>query len=129
MSYSCSIAANYTLDAIQALIGDPTSSNKLSNDGFWQRGRENSDGAITGVVYKPHPTQLGYVITHGSFRIEPTGTITRWPGMKQDMKDKALKLAYKLCEKDRNGYAADFIFRHVIKDAKMVPTDYSLSVF
>lgn len=127
MGYSCSMAADYTLSAVQALIGDPTSGNRLANGGFWDRGRENKDGAITGVVFKPHATNIGYVITHGSFRIEPTGIINRWPGMKQDMKDKALKLAYKLCEKDRNGYAADYIFRHVIKDAKTFSDNYSLT--
>jgi len=48
---------------------------------FYEIGRENGDGAITGTVLE----DLGYNTARriGSFRISPTGEITRFPRLKQ----------------------------------------------
>jgi hypothetical protein len=88
MGYSCTRDANETLERIQARFGIDNSGNVYSVAGkiyFWERGRENADGAITGKVhrfdsYSPtgdnstaHPA--------GSFRIAPDGAIIRFPGL------------------------------------------------
>ena len=80
MGYSATAAAFRTLDAIgryTAYEGGP--SNGFRNggtEGFWEIGREQKDGAITGMVYL---TRDGYIVKSASFRINPDGVVARFP--------------------------------------------------
>lgn len=117
MGYSCAAAASLVLDAISELIaaelakrpefaGKNVSSNAMPDGGFWERGREQSDGAITGTVYKRTSTyspaeraararQMGADVKPewigdpcrraGSFRIEPDGRVSRFPGIRASL--------------------------------------------
>ena len=83
MGYSCTAAASYTLDAIDRAL-DATNpvrrcSNETPDGGFYERGREQPDGAITGTVWKPCGD--GRVVKRGSFKINADGTVTRFPGL------------------------------------------------
>ena len=83
MSYSCSTKANMVLEElmIQLQVESDKTSNGFSvnwKSCFYEIGKENSDGAITGVVNKE--TTPGFCRVAGSFRIENTGKITRFPG-------------------------------------------------
>jgi len=44
---------------------------------FYDTGREQRDGAITGQVFRMLPD--GFAVRSGSFRIEADGTVTRYP--------------------------------------------------
>lgn len=86
-------ASDYMLKALQERDGDcGGSSNSWGNkDGtFWfmEYGREQGDGAITGTVMQtPHPELGGnYCKRIGGVRIEPDGTVTRWPTSSKDMR-------------------------------------------
>ena len=79
MGYSYAMKAGYTLDAIRNAIGGETT-NAMPDGGFWETGRENGDGAITGTVWKLEPDRL-HVVRRGSFRIEATGKVARFPGL------------------------------------------------
>jgi hypothetical protein len=92
MGYSCTAAANYTLDAIGELIGSPSSNGMPNGDGFFEIGRENADGAITGTVWRKlnaaerarfaHLDALDdRVQRRGSFRIDESGKVRRFPGL------------------------------------------------
>lgn len=101
MGYSCSARAALTLDALQAILTKETpqaGSNALPG-GFWERGREQRDGAITGTVWKTigtytpeqraakaaemgisNPEWIGDPVRKaGSFKINADGTIARFP--------------------------------------------------
>lgn len=93
MGYSARADAFDTLRAIersQKALGC-ASSNGIVKDGqvigFYEIGRENRDGAITGQVFKNcepyHVGQRGpdraYATKAGSFRISPDGVVERFP--------------------------------------------------
>jgi hypothetical protein len=82
MGYSCSKAADDTLKNIQASFRVRNSGNAFS-DGkhelFWEIGRENTDGAITGKVWLSMSDTTARPA--GSFRIDPDGTVVRFPGV------------------------------------------------
>lgn len=91
MGWSCTRAANMTLDAIQQAIG-ATSSNGMPDGGFYEIGRENEDGAITGTVwrllnanerlkYAHLPNVETRVLKRGSFRIDSNGKVRRFHGL------------------------------------------------
>jgi hypothetical protein len=52
------------------------------NKYFYERGRENQDGSITGSIYKfignTHCQKIG------SIKILPNGKVKAWPGMPKD---------------------------------------------
>lgn len=78
MGYSYAAKAGYTLDAIRDAIGAKCS-NGMPDGGFWETGREQADGAITGTVWRAcGPEQ---VTRGGSFRIEACGRVARFPGL------------------------------------------------
>jgi len=91
MGYSCTAVASRVLDFILAdlskNVGNGTSNGWFNNakELFFEQGRENADGAITGRVYEirtqpnQNPNKLCY--QKGSVRIEPSGTITRFYGI------------------------------------------------
>jgi hypothetical protein len=103
MGYSCTAKAALVLAAIQSVMDEAMpndkSSNKLPN-GFWERGREQPDGAITGTVFKTvrilteaerieaaakmggdcRPDWIGNPCARaGSFKISADGKIVRFP--------------------------------------------------
>jgi hypothetical protein len=78
MGYSCAAKASYTRDAIIELIAVRIS-NGMPDGGFFETGREQADGAITGTVWKP--TGDGHVTKRGGFRIEADGRVSRFPGL------------------------------------------------
>lgn len=84
MGYSCTAKAGFVREAIEALIANKLGPGKPSNatldGGFWEIGRENADGSITGKVWKPWGT-AGHVVPRGSFKIDSEGKIVRFPGL------------------------------------------------
>lgn len=103
MGYSCTAKAALVLAAVQSVMDkampDDKSSNKLPN-GFWERGREQPDGSITGTVFKTvrilteaervararemggsvMPDWIGNpCVRAGSFKISADGKIVRFP--------------------------------------------------
>jgi hypothetical protein len=91
MGYSYTTRAGYTLDAITALVSehrpDLKASNSTPEGGFWETGREQKDGAITGTVWRP--TGIRGFVCRGSFRIGPDGAIVRFPALAPEFKHKA----------------------------------------
>jgi len=85
MGYSCTKAAGDVLRTFPRDTEGP--SNTWDHKGhryFWERGREQRDGAVTGTIYREVPPN--HACRVGSFRIEPNGTITRAPfSMKERM--------------------------------------------
>lgn len=84
MGYSCTARAAFVRDAIQKIIDRECpqtdgSSNRTPDGGFWEIGRENADGAITGTVWKP--AGEGYARKRGSFKIDADGAVKRFPGL------------------------------------------------
>ena len=101
MGYSCSKNANDSLDKINNILQDeyttklPTTKDGEVIDftvpnGFFEIGKENYDGAITGTVWKfigSYGSNGNFNCNKvGSFRIEPSGFITRFPLLPRDIK-------------------------------------------
>ena len=82
MGYSYTAKAGFVLDALGVILrGQNPSSNMIEKTGgFWETGREQPDGAITGTVWRPWEKDPSRVVNAGSFRIEPDGRISRFPG-------------------------------------------------
>jgi hypothetical protein len=110
MGYSCTAKAAHTLEGVQAVVAQVgekygyltvlPGSNSLPNKGFWEIGRENPDGAITGTIWRPlnaaekgrwaHLDKLDERVTRaGGFRIEPNGEISRFPGLTKKQRERA----------------------------------------
>lgn len=110
MGYSCTKDAGDKLNAIAqayAEFADHYSSGRhkfghnvmLNNSAlpiaFFERGRENADGAVTGKVMKmvdkfgkiDHDGE--YAVKVGNYRIEPDGTITRFPLLLPEIRKRA----------------------------------------
>lgn len=101
MGYSCSAKASLTMDAMLAILTTagpvftPNSSLSMSNtwkvdetEYFFERGRENEDGAITGSLYRNAPD--GKTCRKmGSVRVSPDGTIARFPTATKEQRIKA----------------------------------------
>ena len=92
MAYSCSTTAANMLGIITktfATKGNPSILTIHGKKYFFERGKENPDGAITGTLYKmpddggvtvaPLMTSKGTCRKMGSVRIEADGLITRFP--------------------------------------------------
>lgn len=104
MGYSCNAASAYALDWIRdnvSLALPAKSSNGMPDGGFWEVGRENADGAITGTVWKPWAVDPLRVVRRGGFRIEPDGRVSRFPGLSAAERAKA-------SEAGRTGYRASY---------------------
>ncbi len=89
MGYSCTQAADNMLGLIRKSFGSPDKgSNTLIIGGkeyFYEVGREQADGAITGSLYlmvSPDSAQKA-----GTFRIDADGTINRFPGLSAKAKN------------------------------------------
>lgn len=80
MGYSCTQAADHMLGVIRHTFGDKDCSNVLILSGeryFYERGRENADGAITGTLMLMLPGDRAHNV--GSYKIAADGTIVRFP--------------------------------------------------
>ena len=99
MSYSCSALAMDTVDALKAQFqegeGKVVASNGWKKNGteyFMEIGKEHRDGAVTGQVHK---IKAGFCYPAGSFRVEPNGTIKRFPTSTAAQRKKAQEMAKK----------------------------------
>ena len=97
MGYSCTAVAGKVLDFIlndlTKNVGNGTSNGWFNNanEYFFEQGRENQDGAITGQVWRKL-NQLAY--RAGSVRVEANGTVTRFYGIPASLRKLAMsKLA------------------------------------
>jgi hypothetical protein len=112
MGYSCTAKASLVMDAVQAIM-DRDNPNRVSNalpNGFWEIGREQADGAITGTVWKTvrkytdaeraaeaakmgehcKPEWVGDpVVRTGSFKVSADGKIVRFPQLTKRQKAEA----------------------------------------
>src|SRR5712691_5997096 len=82
MGYSCTKDAADTLAVIEHTfrVKDGHVLTIRGTDHFFERGREQTDGAITGKLMEMLPDD--YCRSVGTVRIEPDGTITRFPRLK-----------------------------------------------
>ena len=83
MGYSCTKDASLTLGVIghdYATDGNPNVLTIHGEQYFFERGQEQEDGAITGTLMLMLPGD--YCRKAGSVRIEPDGTLTRFPKLK-----------------------------------------------
>lgn len=88
MGYSCAAKASYVQDAMMELlqVNDARPENEKTSNGwqidgktyFCERGRENSDGSITGSVYGPWAQDPTRCIKVGSFKVDGDGKVVRW---------------------------------------------------
>ena len=82
MGYSSSAKASMVLDALMAIVRDTPSSN-VYRDHFYEIGRENGSGAMTGNVWRFTSGKYGddkrMAVRAGSFRIDADGKIKRFP--------------------------------------------------
>lgn len=80
MGYSCTQDASHTLGVIGRMFATDKNPNILTikkTQYFFERGKEQTDGAITGSLMEMLPDN--YCQKVGTVRIEPDGTITRFP--------------------------------------------------
>lgn len=81
MGYSCTKAADDTLAMIREAFASKSNDwYEKERHYFYEIGKENRDGAITGAVW----TMEGY--KKGGFRIEPDGTISRFDHLPASVK-------------------------------------------
>jgi len=104
MGYSCTAAAAYTLEALTTLLALPTS-NGTPDGGFFERGRENASGAITGMVWKPHPRMPGHVTRRGGFHIDHVGKVHHFPGVPRALWARAEAMARETYERNHDPVA------------------------
>lgn len=92
MGYSSTAKASLVLDALMAIVRDTPSSN-VWRDHFFEIGRENADGAITGKVTRFTSGKYGddkrMGVRAGTFRIEANGKIKRFPATTKAERDAA----------------------------------------
>ena len=115
MGYSCNAASAFALDWIRnnvSLALPAGTSNGMPDGGFWEVGRENADGAITGTVWKPWAPDPSRVVRRGGFRIEPDGRVSRFPGLSAAKRRAASEHA-KRTYRERYGGEAETVCRFV----------------
>ena len=102
MGYSCSARASFTLDAVRLFSEFDDSSENWKY--FLERGRENVDGSITGIVYEitgPKDEKGSWPICKkGSFKIDANGEIVRFPGLARNLWDIALIHSIEMYDKE-----------------------------
>ena len=90
MGYSCTVAADdvirRTLNEVNGLpITNYNYPNTWEHNGkkfFYERGREQQDGSITGSVWIM--VSETHARKYGSLKINANGTLKAWPGMPKD---------------------------------------------
>ena len=107
MGYSCTALASFALDRLmERLQGAQRDDKKFPSNGwirngcfyFWERGREQPDGAATGSVLwwecpTRDPARLGRFRGRGTFRIDADGVIVRWPSSQTEERDLSAQAA------------------------------------
>lgn len=99
MGYSCSKAASDMLGLIRHSFSDGRTSNGLRIGAatfFYEIGRENVDGSITGTVFEN--TTPGMCRKYGSFKVDAAGFVVRFPGVKRNQR---IALRFKFDELNR----------------------------
>lgn len=84
MGYSCTVDASNALAVVghfYATNGNPNILTIRGTEYFFERGRENGDGAITGILMESLPGDLCRKV--GTVRINPDGSIARFPRIPQ----------------------------------------------
>ena len=105
MGYSYRKDAGDSLDLIIAAKNDlaDLSSNSWHNDSgchcFYETGRENADGAITGTIWKETTKGSGVGFTH-SFRIAGNGKVIRFPHANKSQRAVIKLINEKLADKE-----------------------------
>lgn len=96
MGYSCTLKADKTLQTLMSIIGKgEKSSNTWIHNGnkyFYEIGKENSDGAITGTIYRVIKGDDSKCLKTGSFRIDADGKIVRFPTTTSQQRNEAEKV-------------------------------------
>lgn len=80
MGYSCTKDASNMLGVIGKFYATNGNPNVLTIKGeqyFFERGKEQGDGAVTGTLWRMLPDDMARKV--GSVRIEPDGTLSRLP--------------------------------------------------
>ena len=126
MGYSCAVKADNVLDALMVQLqvtdrGQDKSSNGWSHNGhsyFFERGREQSDGAITGTVYLVVNNKC---YKRRSIRIEPNGFITRFTTSTKAQRQSAMTVGLvKFHEVFGGGWKEDEVLSRLLGDCKFV---------
>lgn len=82
MGYSCTKDASNALGVVSHMFATDGNPNILTIRGkqyFFERGREQADGAITGTLMLMLPDD--HCRKAGNVRIEPDGMVRRFPGL------------------------------------------------
>jgi len=91
MGYSCTVNANNTLGVIEHMFATDGNPNILTIRGrqyFFERGREQEDGAITGQLMHMLPGDC--CERAGSVKIAADGSIIRFPALTSTEKREAM---------------------------------------
>lgn len=125
MGYSCSALANMALHSLIDIMKGGTGSigfdnepSNIFNKYFYEIGKEQKDGAITGKVYKL--TNNNTCLSRGSFKILPDGIIQRFPTSTQKQRQEATIQAV-------HRYIAQFQHWPKITDKTNHPAKYLLT--
>lgn len=80
MGYSCTADAAHMLGVIESIYATNNDCTMTidGNQFFFERGQEHGDGAVTGYLMLMIPNS-GYCSKAGDVRINPDGTIARFP--------------------------------------------------
>jgi len=100
MGYSCTTAADNMLGLIRHTFNNGKYSNGLIIAGksyFYEIGNEHTDGAVTGTLWENLEGDMARPV--GSFRIGPSGSISRFPRLKRGQ---MVSLFFRLCELQRS---------------------------
>lgn len=91
MSYSCTTRANAVLDRISEMCRDQSGFSNVWYKGerkfFFEVGREQSDGSITGSVMEFVGENAA--ARKGNFRIEPNGAMPYFPNLNKEIRKMA----------------------------------------
>ena len=90
MGYSCTQDASHMLGVISKMYATDGNPNILTIKGkqfFFERGREQNDGSITGNLFQMLPNDMARKA--GSVKIDADGQIARFPGMLKDEREEA----------------------------------------
>src|ERR1700733_5435331 len=88
MGYSCTKDAANMLGVIGRMFATDGNPNILTigkDQYFFERGKEQEDGAITGSLFVCLPDDFARKV--GNVRIEPDGTLTRFPHLRMVEKE------------------------------------------
>lgn len=88
MGWSCTYQAGMALELIKDNLLSRSNSwiGDNGNEYFFEIGRENNDGAITGSIFEIYDGK--HIKRVGGFRIEPDGKIKRFPYLPNKVKEK-----------------------------------------